>query len=330
MSTLSLKSTPYNAHLKTVNHLAWCPQDANKLASASSDFSSRVWTAKSGGLTCKNLHVKRMFSRSSLFFSFCFFLSRSHPMCSLATLDLVGHKKNVMQLCWAPQQDSVLATASCDKTVRLWDVRVPKCVAVVDTRGENINVTFSRDGSKVVVGNKKDLISWIDVKMHKVVGEFACAVETNEFGYDLNGDVLLATTGKGSVDVYQGEVEDKSLQLATSLHAHAASCYSLSFSSTGLFAVGSADGLVSVWSRAELICFHTVSRFKATVRTTGFSHDGLYLASGSEEGLIDVSRMPDGAQMAFHQTSTPINSLSWNPSSHTLAYAADKTVHLLA
>lgn len=34
-----------------------------------------------------------------------------------------GHTDSVDQLCWDPKHADLLATASGDKTVRLWDVR---------------------------------------------------------------------------------------------------------------------------------------------------------------------------------------------------------------
>ena len=37
--------------------------------------------------------------------------------------------------------------------------------------GENINITWSPDGKTLAVGNKEDLISFIDVKTHKIIRE---------------------------------------------------------------------------------------------------------------------------------------------------------------
>ena len=47
---------------------------------------------------------------------------------------------------WHPTHPDLLATASGDKTVRLWDSRSAKCVATVQTKGENINIDWSPDG----------------------------------------------------------------------------------------------------------------------------------------------------------------------------------------
>ncbi len=79
-----------------------------------------------------------------------------------------GHSDSVDQLCWHPTNPDLLATASPDRSVRIWDARASKCVASVSTRGENINIDWSPDGKTIAVGNKEDLVSFIDAKTHKV------------------------------------------------------------------------------------------------------------------------------------------------------------------
>ena len=293
MAANNLKSTSFTQHIKPVNSVQFSASDGTQLASASADCTARVWRLQSGG------------SLTSV-------------------LELTGHSKSVMQVCWEPLLGNVLATCSVDKTLRLWDVRQAKCMAVVECKGENINMGFARDGHTVVVGNKKDQFSWVDIRTQKIVATQSFPGETNEFGFDLTGELFMATTGKGNVDIYQGNVLEGSFKRSASLPAHAASCYSLSFSPNGsYFAVASADSLVSLWSRPELACLRTISRFKAPARTVGFSHDSALLASGGEDGFIDLAQVSDGSQVAAYKVGSAINSLSWSPSATCLVYAAD-------
>ena len=85
--------------------------------------------------------------------------------------DFRGHSDAVDQLIWHPTDPDLLATASGDRTVRIWDYRSAKSVTTVNTKGENINITWSPDGKTLAVGNKEDLISFIDVKSHKIIRE---------------------------------------------------------------------------------------------------------------------------------------------------------------
>ena len=151
-----------------------------------------------------------------------------------------GHSDAVDQLIWHPTDPDLLATASGDRTVRIWDYRSAKSVATVNTKGnnernslkmitmnacfppgENINITWSPDGKTLAVGNKEDLISFIDVKTHKIIREEQFKVlkrkvlsfttlqsfikfqfEVNELAWNKEGDLFFLTNGQGCVHVY--------------------------------------------------------------------------------------------------------------------------------
>ena len=85
----------------------------------------------------------------------------------------------------------------------------------------------------------------------------------------------------------------------TTLHtisAHTAGCYCIAFDPTGKhFALGSADTLVSIWDAEESCCVRTCTRLEHPVRTLSFSHDGTYLAAGSEEKYIDIADVATGS-----------------------------------
>jgi THO complex subunit 3 len=44
---------------------------------------------------------------------------------------LKGHTNSVHQLCWDPTHPEYLATASADKTVRIWDTRSTSSLAFI-------------------------------------------------------------------------------------------------------------------------------------------------------------------------------------------------------
>jgi THO complex subunit 3 len=296
----SMRTTTYAGHQKSVNAVAWNSL-GECLASASSDGTTRLWQMNKGTL--------------------------------IATGDLVGHKKNVMQASWSPRDAACLATASHDKTVRFWDIRSKGApTAVIETSGENINLAYSRDGNCVVVGNKKDKLTWIDVRTAKSIGDVSFQTETNEFAFD--GGFFFATTGKGTLDVYSGSVVDSTFKKEMSLPAHSAGCMNVTFAPNGkLFAVGSVDSLVSFWDRGELLCLRTMSRFRSAPRSLSFSFDSQFLASGGEDAFIDVANVSDASQVSTIKVGAAVNSLSWHPTSLMLAYAASSSsgnVYLLA
>ena len=58
--------------------------------------------------------------------------------------------------------------------------RYTKCTASVATSGENINVTWSPDGNTIAVGNRDDVVSFIDTRKHKVIKTTKFPFEVNE------------------------------------------------------------------------------------------------------------------------------------------------------
>lgn len=228
------------------------------------------------------------------------------------------------QCCWHPAQQDQLATASGDKSVRFWDTRAGKCVAPVATSGEIINLAWSPDGAQVVVGDKADCLTVIDARTYGVLHATKFEFEVNEFRWDRQGRFLV-TTGRGTVEV----LAFPGWKPLHTLVAHAAGCYVLALDSRGRrLAVGGADAVVSVWDVDRLACSHTVARLDKPVRALSFSHDGRFLAAGSQDHFIDISVADTGEVAARIDTRAEINSLAWNPRHLLLAFAVGDEVRL--
>lgn len=231
-----------------------------------------------------------------------------------------GHQDSVDQLCWHRTQPDQLATASGDKTVRLWDTRVQKVSSIISTKGENINMTWSKDGHTIAVGNKEDLISFIDVRTAKVKKEEAFKFEVNEISWNNTGDLFYLTSGQGCIYV----LSYPELEQQHCIQAHPGNCICLKFDPLGrYFATGSADALVSLWDVQELACVRTFSRLEWPVRTLSFSYDGQLLASASEDLLIDISWIDSGERVAEVPVEAPTFTVAWHPKQYLLAFACD-------
>ena len=80
-----------SGHTKKVHSVAW-NSTGDYLASGAVDWTARLWALDDGGRG-KSLG------------------------------ELKGHSSSVDQLCWNPSHRDQLATASRDKTVKIWDAR---------------------------------------------------------------------------------------------------------------------------------------------------------------------------------------------------------------
>lgn len=224
------------------------------------------------------------------------------------------------QLCWHATQADLLSTASGDKTVRIWDVRAGKCSTIISTKGENINIAWSPDGNTIAVGNKEDLVTFIDTRTHKICAEEQFNFEVNEIAWNNNSDQFFLTNGLGCVHI----LSYPKLELQHMLKAHPGTCICIELDPTGrYFATGSADALVSLWDVNELACLRVFSRLDWPVRTISFSHDGRLLASASEDLVIDIGDTETGEKVADIALDAATFTVAWHPKQYLLAYACD-------
>ncbi|CAI5946753.1 unnamed protein product [Closterium sp. NIES-65] len=264
-----------------------------KLGSGSVDQTIRVWQVDPSGQSNSSKHRE---------------------------VELRGHSESVDNLCWDPLHPDLLASASQDKSVRIWDTRSARCQQSVTLKGENINVTYKPDGTHIAVGNSADELTILDVRKLKPIHKRKFTYELNEFAWDRTGSIFLVTTGTGAVEV----LGYPSLQTLDTLHAHTAGVYSLAIDPLGrYFAAGSADALVSLWDMQHMLCVRTFTRLEWPVRTVSFSHDGRYLASASEDLFVDIAEVETGRSVHQIPSWAAMNSVEWNPKHLLLAYASD-------
>ncbi|KAH8276837.1 hypothetical protein KR026_001488 [Drosophila bipectinata] len=232
-----------------------------------------------------------------------------------------GHTASVDQLRWHRTNPDLFATASGDKTVRIWDNRTTKSAGVTNTKGENINIAWSPDGKTIAVGNKEDLITFIDTRTNKIRAEEQFAFEVNEISWNMTNDLFFLTNGLGCMHV----LSYPSMEHQVTLKAHPANCICIEFGPTGkYFATGSADAQVSLWDAHELACLRIISRLEWPVRTISFSHDERLMASASEDLLIDVCYTETGERVTGVHVDASTFTVAWHPKQYLLAYACDE------
>jgi THO complex subunit 3 len=172
----------------------------------------------------------------------------------------------------------------------------------------------------IAVGNKEDLITFIDTKTNKIRAEEKFNFEINEIIWNKTSDQLFLTSGQGSVHI----LSYPNLEIQNVLKSHPATCICIDFDQSGnYFAIGSADALTSVWDASELTCMRVLTRLDYPTRTVSFSHDSKMLASGSEDHFIDISCIETGERVCEIKLEAPTFSIGFNPKQYLLAYACD-------
>lgn len=277
------------AHQSKVHSVKW-NIDGSRLASGGADKSARLFLVDT--------------SRGSLE------LDRSYE----------EHRGSIDQLCWHQRNENLFATASLDKTVKVWDARATRSCATIHLLGENISVCWSYDGQTIAVADREDNVSFIDVRYHKVKKDQHFKFEVNEITWNHENDLFFLTSGEGNIHVLS--YPDLESQLV--IDAHSGPCMCIQFDSSGrLFAVGSNDATASIWDSENLACIRTITRPEWPVRAISFSHDSKFLASGSEDTFIDIADVRTGKTAAQWDVKSSTLALDFHPKQYILAFAMD-------
>ena len=181
-------------------------------------------------------------------------------------------------------------------------------------------MTWKNNGGTIALGNKDDLISFVDYKSQKIVLEKEFGFEVNELAWNNSDNQFYLTSGSGSIHV----LEYPSLNELMILPSHTAHCICLKFSPDRQhFATGGADALINIWDADELVCLKSFSRLEWPVRTISFNHDGKLLASGSEDLVIDISHVTTGDKITTISCNAFPFCVSWHPTRNILAFVTD-------
>lgn len=233
-----------------------------------------------------------------------------------------GHTNDIDQLCWDPENNDLLATASLDRHVKIWDVRYLDPIASIKLKSENMSVAWSNNGTTIAVADKSDVVSFIDTRAgFKVFKDQKFQFEVGDIAWTKEDDLFFIATGDGKVHV----LSLPDLQTLYIIDAFASPCVCMRFDQTGkYFAISSNEAVTGIWDCENLACMQAIDRLEWPVKTVSFSCDSKYIASGSDDSFIDVADIKTGEQVVSIEVNNPTLTLDFHPKEYILAYALNE------
>ncbi|MCX2955288.1 hypothetical protein [Lentzea sp. NEAU-D7] len=253
---------------------------------------------------------------------------------------LVGHTGAVYLTTFSPD-GSLLATASYDRTARLWDVRDrsrPKELAVIaEHRNWLSSAVFSPDGKVLATTGQDATIRLWDVadpsapKALKTIDTGNGPSYLLEFSPD--GTLLAAANEDRSAVLWDVRDPANPVTSGEPMREHTASVRSLSFTPDGrTLATAGDDQTIRLWDVAtrtpvgKPMTGHTLG-----IHSVAFSPDGKLLASGADDKMVRLwdpaTQEPVGQPLVGH--TGPVWSVKFSPDGRTLASgASDATARL--
>ncbi|KAH8241804.1 hypothetical protein KR026_000976 [Drosophila bipectinata] len=165
----------FKGHTNEVNAIKWCPQ-GQLLASCSDDMTLKIW-------------------------------SMNRDRCCH---DLQAHSKEIYTIKWSPtgpgtnnpNTNLILASASFDSTVRLWDVERGTCIHTLTKHTEPVySVAFSPDGKHLASGSFDKCVHIWSTQTGQLVHSYKGTGGIFEVCWNSKGTKVGASASDGSVFV---------------------------------------------------------------------------------------------------------------------------------
>ncbi|GAB6029535.1 rRNA-processing protein [Chamberlinius hualienensis] len=237
--------------------------------------------------------------------------------------DHYGHSDAVLELAWNKNFKKVLASASADTTVALWDIQSCETVTVIKNFSEKVQslAWHPYESQHLLTGVCKGETKLIDCRNpDNVIKKWECEGDVEKVAWNhLSPFYCLASTENGFVHYYDVRA-NKSLW---SLSAHSKECTGLSLSSScpNMLITASLDEEIKVWDITaegpQFVYKHKAKLGKIFCLECSPDHPFVICGGGDKKGnnlkvidIIDyaaVQKRFEGRQLANTKTSNNNN-----------------------
>ncbi|MFE1747417.1 caspase family protein [Coleofasciculus sp. H7-2] len=353
MWSIDTKSSPEATLVKTIKahgaevlSVSFSPdakkRDTPLLASAGADKTVRIWTINNMKTTSEGGVYSVSFSPDGKMFAAAGWdetiqLWRRDGITGKALIKtLSGHQSTITAVAWSPDSKGgktspLLASASADKTIKLW--RDGTLIQTLTGHTDGVtSISFSQDGQLLASGSADQKIKlWrvADGTLIQTLRGHSDAVNSVSFSPD--SQFLASGSADNTVKLWNiGTKKNAEGMPVKNLQGHGLAISSVAFSPDGkILATASWDNTIKLWKVADGTPINTLAGHSDGVTSISFSRDGRVLVSGSADNTIKLWNIADATPIkTLLGHSGKISSISFSPDGTLISGSEDSGVRL--
>jgi WD40 repeat protein/nucleoside phosphorylase len=249
---------------------------------------------------------------------------------------LKGHTKWIWSIAFSPD-GNILASASADQTIQLWNVRDPEnpilLGSLVGHTNEVLSISISLDGRFIASASTDKTAKLWNIETHECIKTFQGHTDAVE-SVSLSRDSQLLATGSKDKTIKIWDVTTE--ECIKTLEGHTKQvksvCFSPSEDTAWLLTSASNDCDIRLWNTTTFEPIDTLDEHTDIVEVVRFSPDGQMFASGGDDRETKLWGFQDGKWQCLRTLRGVTNwvwSVAFSPDDSTLASAhGDYTVRL--
>lgn len=210
-----------------------------------------------------------------------------------------SHTDSVLGLAWNKEYRNILASASADKLVKIWDVATGKCTITMSHHTDKVQaVAWNHHASQVLLSGSFDhTLVMKDGRIPSHDGfKWSVSADVESVAWDPHNEhFFVASLEDGTVDSFdiRSAASNSSSKPVFTLHAHDKAVSTITYNTLApnLIATGSMDKMVKLWdlSNNQPSCIASHKPKAGAVFSISFSVDDPFLlAIGGSKGKLGM------------------------------------------
>lgn len=241
---------------------------------------------------------------------------------------LTGHQRRIGSMAFDPQ-GGTLASASHDRTVKLWEARSGKLLRTLHHESNVVSVAFNSQGVMLASGSSNGAVKLWKNRSGKLLHTLAQDNEVGCLAFDRLNRTLATGSSDGTLKLW--DVRSGTLLHTLKGHRENYAVYSVTFDpQDGTLISGSADDTVKLWEARNGNLLRTLKGHESTVFSVACHPRGGTLASGSYDKTLKLWETRSGKLLRTLEGHTAgIDHIAFSPDGRLLASKSrDQTIRL--